>query len=162
MAGVKRKSIVAIEVLCSRSVFLEAPPPEVFEFHSDPRNISRIAPPGLRVLAVEADVPARCGGTFRLKVSQSGFPMDWHGRWAEVESPRLLVDVADKCPFPGWRHEHIFDNYQGGTRMTDVVSLDVPGGLPGILLRTAFRLVLAAMFFSRHRATRKFFAHKSL
>jgi len=32
-----------------RSVFLSATPAEVYAFHEDPRNITRISPPSLRV-----------------------------------------------------------------------------------------------------------------
>lgn len=93
-----------------------------------------------------------------MVVSQLGIRMDWRGRWAEVVEPGLLVDIADYCPFPGWRHEHVFEEQNGGTRMTDRVSIDVPHGLIGMVWRLSLRAVLAGMFLSRHRATHKYFS----
>jgi ligand-binding SRPBCC domain-containing protein len=148
--------------LFERSVLLAAPPEEVYAFHEDPRNIVKISPPSLRVEKVECTVPARAGEEFRLRVSQFGLPLEWIGYWDEAVPCSRLVDGARKSPFRHWRHHHLFAEVPGGTLMTDRVEYALPFGMIGRLLdRTVMRLVFAAMFAARHRATRKYFATRN-
>ena len=142
-----------------RSVRLEAGPGEVYAFHEDPRNITRISPPSLLVEKVECSVPAAPGGRFRLRIRQFGVPMEWVGVWEEAVAPERLVDGAVSSPFRHWRHRHLFRADGDGTVMTDSVEYALPWGLLGRLLdRTVMRLVFTAMFAARHRATRDYFA----
>ena len=148
--------------LFERSVLLAAPPEEVYAFHEDPRNIVKISPPSLRVEKVECTVPARVGEEFRLRVSQFGLPLEWIGYWDEAVPCSRLVDGARKSPFRHWRHHHLFAKAPGGTLMTDRVEYALPFGFLGRLLNaTVMRLVFAAMFAARHRATRKYFATRN-
>jgi len=138
----------------SRSIDLSASPEALFAFHEDPGNISRIAPPGLSVLRVEAAGRALPGERFRLVVKQFFFTLDWEGEWESVERPRRLVDVGVRCPLKFWRHSHLFEPVPGGARMTDRVEYELPGGVSGrVLAETVVRLALGAMFASRHAAT---------
>ena len=147
--------------LFERSVLLAASPAEVYAFHEDPRNIVKISPPSLRVRGVVCTVPARPGQEFRLRVSQFGLPMEWIGFWEEAEPFARLVDGACKCPFLHWRHHHLFAAAPGGTLMTDRVEYALPFGMLGRLLdRTVMRVVFAAMFTARHRATANYFRLK--
>jgi ligand-binding SRPBCC domain-containing protein len=97
-----------------------------------------------------------------LKVIQFGLPLEWIGYWAEVEPFVRLVDGARKSPFCHWRHHHLFAEVPGGTLMTDRVEYALPFGLLGRLLdTTVMRVVFAAMFAARHRATREYFATRN-
>lgn len=145
------------------SVLLAASPHDVYAFHEDPRNITRISPPSLKVAGVECSVPARVGEEFRLRVSQFGLPLEWTGFWAEVQSPDRLVDGARKSPFRHWRHHHLFRREGEGTLMTDRVEYALPFGVLGRLLdATVMRVVFAVMFHARHKATAKFFSKEKL
>jgi ligand-binding SRPBCC domain-containing protein len=138
----------------SASVHLEASADAVFAFHEDPRNISQIAPDGLRVLKVEASSTAREGDLFTIWVRQFGMSLRWVGRWERVVAGRLLVDVGVKCPFPSWRHEHHFKAIgESHCRMTDRVTVSAP--IPGFALGAA--IILRRMFHARHAATSAFF-----
>jgi ligand-binding SRPBCC domain-containing protein len=141
-----------------RSVFLSASPAEVYAFHEDPRNITKISPPSLRVERVECSVPARAWEEFRLRVSQFGLPLDWVGVWEEAVPDARLVDGARKSPFRHWRHHHLFRAEGSGTVMTDRVEYALPFGFLGRLLdATVMRVVFTAMFLARHKATAAFF-----
>ncbi len=143
----------------TRSVLLEARPAEVYAFHEDPRNISKISPSSLKVKRVECSVPARAGEEFRLCLSQFGLPLEWVGFWEEATPDSCLVDGAKKSPFKHWRHAHLFTDCSGGTVMTDRVEYAMPLGVLGRLLDvTVMRLVFLVMFRARHRATKAFFA----
>jgi ligand-binding SRPBCC domain-containing protein len=144
-----------------RSIYLESSPAAVYAFHEDPRNITKISPPSLRVERVECSVPARVGEEFRLKVVQFGLPLEWVGYWDEVVPGERLVDGARKSPFRHWRHHHIFRAEGAGTVMTDCVEYALPFGIFGRLLdATVMRIVFTAMFLARHRATAKFFSQR--
>ena len=149
--------------LFERSVRLDAPPAQVYAFHEDPRNITKISPPSLRVEKVECSVPARAGEEFRLQVRQFGLPIGWTGVWEEVVPVERLVDGARKSPFSHWRHSHLFSPLEngGGTLMTDRVEYALrfgPVPVSRFLDATVMRVVFTLMFLGRHKATRAFFA----
>ena len=148
-----------------RSVLLDAPASEVYAFHEDPRNITKISPPSLKVERVECSVPAVAGEEFRLRVSQFGLPLDWVGIWEEAVPDSRLVDGARKSPFRHWRHHHLFRSEGSGTVMTDRVEYALQLGCLGslgivgrLLDATVMKVVFTAMFLARHKATRKFFS----
>ncbi len=142
-----------------RSVLLAAAPREVYAFHEDPRNITRISPPSLKVERVECSVPARAGEEFRLRVIQFGLPLEWVGFWEEAVPDARLVDGARKSPFRHWRHNHLFRAEGEGTVMTDRVEYALPFGVLGRLIDvTVMRVVFAVMFRARHKATAAYFA----
>ena len=150
-----------------RSVLLPATPAEVYAFHEDPRNITKISPDSLRVERVECSVPAKKGDEFRLVVRQFGLRLEWVGFWEVVVPYEKLVDGAKKSPFGHWRHQHQFDPAGGHgekTLMTDRVEyalrLRYPcslGILGRLLDETLMKLVFTAMFIARHKATRAYF-----
>ena len=119
-----------------RSVLLDAPASEVYAFHEDPRNITKISPPSLKVERVECSVPAVVGEEFRLRVSQFGLPLEWIGIWEEAVPDTRLVDGARKSPF------------------RCLGSLGIVGRL---LDATVMRMVFTAMFLARHKATAAYF-----
>jgi ligand-binding SRPBCC domain-containing protein len=142
-----------------RSVEIPASAEELFRFHENPRNISKIAPASLRVESVECEETARAGGIFKIRASQFGLPIRWTGKWETVEAPRLLLDIALDSPFAVWRHSHIFEDSSGGSRMTDRVEFLLKGGWLGSLVsQFAMPVFFAGMFRSRHAATRRFFS----
>jgi len=144
-----------------RSVLLDGTPGEVYAFHEDPRNISKISPPSLKVKRVECSVPARAGEEFRLSVSQFGLLLEWVGVWEEVSPHLRLVDGARKSPFKHWRHQHLFTPRGAGTLMTDRVEYSLPLGIVGKLLDvTVMKMVFFVMFQARHAATRAYFSKK--
>ncbi|KAB2639523.1 MAG: SRPBCC family protein [Verrucomicrobia bacterium] len=145
----------------TRSVLLEATPAEVYAFHEDPRNISKISPSSLKVKKVECSVPARAGEEFRLCLSQFGLPLEWVGFWEEATPDSCLVDGAKKSPFKHWRHAHLFNASGEGTLMTDRVEYAMPIGVLGRLLDvTMMKLVFLVMFQARHAATKAYFGKK--
>lgn len=146
-------------LIYERSVEISATAEELFRFHENPRNISKIAPASLRVESVECEASARAGGVFKIHASQFGLPIRWTGKWERVEPPRLLLDTALDSPFAVWRHSHIFEEAPGGSRMTDRVEFLLKGGwFGGLVSRLAMPVFFAGMFRARHAATRRFFS----
>ena len=58
----------------------------------------------------------------------------------EWDRPRCFVDEQRKGPFKSFRHEHLFEPVEHGTRLLDHVEFEAPLGVLG---RAAERLVLA-------------------
>ena len=58
----------------------------------------------------------------------------------EWDRPRCFVDEQRKGPFKSFRHEHLFQLVEHGTRLVDHVEFEAPLGVLG---RAAERLVLA-------------------
>lgn len=144
-----------------KSVWLPATPSAVFAFHENPQNLREISPRSLRVRRISAESRARVGARFEIEATQFGLPIHWIGSWEQVVPDRLLVDVAERGPFPVFRHFHRFDSEDGGTRMTDTVEYALPLGWIGFVLgATGGWLALVVLFFARHRATRKWFARR--
>jgi ligand-binding SRPBCC domain-containing protein len=143
---------------------LKADPRKVFEFHLQPKNISRVNPWWVRVVSLQSLEQIVAGAQISLKVRSLGLPQTWEVTVQEVEDfsgtpgRAHILDVAQRGPFPFWRHLHEFWAAPGGTTgLVDRVEFLPPGGLVGVLLLPLIRRVFAEMFRARHEATRKIF-----
>ncbi len=143
---------------------LKADPREVFEFHLQPKNISRVNPWWIRVLSLQSPEQIVAGAQIRLKVRSMGLPQTWEVTVQEVENfsgtpaRAHILDVAQRGPFPFWRHLHQFWAAPDGTTgLVDRVEFLPPGGFAGVLLLPLIRKVFTEMFRARHEATRKIF-----
>ena len=143
---------------------LKADPRKVFEFHLQPKNISRVNPWWVRVVSLQSSEQIVAGTKIHLKVRSMGLPQTWEVTVQEVEDfsgtpgRAHILDVAQRGPFPYWRHLHEFWAAPDGTTgLVDRVEFLPPGGLVGVLLLPLIRKVFTEMFRARHEATRKIF-----
>jgi ligand-binding SRPBCC domain-containing protein len=67
------------------------------------------------------------------------FGIPWHmtSRIIEHERPNRFVDEMQRGPFGRWRHVHVFEAVDGGTRMQDQVYFASPFGPLGRLVDAA-------------------------
>lgn len=93
-----------------------------------------------------------------------GLTQTWEVTVQEVEdflgnpARAHILDVAQRGPFPFWRHLHEFWAAPDGTTgLVDRVEFLPQGGLVGVLLLPFIRKVFTKMFQARHEATRKIF-----
>ena len=70
-----------------------------------------------------------------------GIPFRMTSHIVELDRPTRFVDEQVRGPFARFRHEHLFEVIEQGTRMTDAVEFDAPFGPVGDI---AERLVLRA------------------
>jgi ligand-binding SRPBCC domain-containing protein len=143
---------------------LKADPRKVFEFHLQPKNISRVNPWWVRVVSLQSPEHILAGAQIRLEVRSMGLPQTWEVTVEEVEdfsgtpARAHILDVARRGPFPFWRHLHEFWAAPDGTTgLVDRVEFLPPGGFVGVLLLPLIRKVFTEMFRVRHEATRKIF-----
>ena len=150
--------------IVERGIHLKADPKKVFEFHLHPKNLSRVNPPGLRILSLDAPETIQEGSLLRLEVSSWGIPQKWEVVVREVRdfsgtpAKASILDEAVKGPFPLWRHLHEFwQAPDGSTGLVDRVEFLPPGGPAGVVLLPVIQLMLRKMFIKRQEATRRIF-----
>lgn len=143
-----------------RSVEVDCPVDEVFEWHRDTRNAALISPPSLRVVEVAGTFPLNQGDEVSLLVRPRGLPVGqrWRILIAQMASPRLIVDEMVRGPFRRWHHEHAFrDLGDGRTRVTDNIRYELPLHLE-VVAEPLVRNRLEAAFRFRHRRTAELLA----
>lgn len=118
--------------LLKRQQFIAAPHDEVFRFFEDPRNLERITPRWLNFRITGMDsLPVRLGFRIGYRIRWLGLDLPWVTRITEYEPGRRFVDVQKKGPYAFWRHEHVFEEAEGGTLMRDRVQYALPFGILG-------------------------------
>ena len=141
---------------------LKAEPRKVFLFHLEPKNISRVNPWWIRVVSLESPERIAVGAQICLRVLSLGLPQTWVVNVKELvdfcgtPGRAHILDVAEKSPFPLWRHLHEFWAAPDGTTgLVDRVEFLPPGGPFGFFLLPFIRKAFLVMFRARHEAMRK-------
>lgn len=113
---------------------LSAPREEVFAWHGRPGALQRLLPPWLP-MSVEREAESLADGTAVIALPAG---VRWAGAHlaAEYRQGHRFVDESElpltRSRVP-WRHEHVFEDAAGGTRVVDRISTP----LPSLLLRPA-------------------------
>ncbi len=117
-----------VMVLRTRQCF-EAPLETVFAFFADAANLESITPPWLR-FRIETPLPIemRKGTLIDYRLRLYGIPIRWRTEICDWQPPVLFADRQLQGPYRQWHHTHTFEEFRGGTLMTDVVEYSVPGG----------------------------------
>ncbi len=100
---------------------------EVFRFFEDAFNLDTITPPLLRFrILTPRPIHMRSGALIDYRLRVRGVPVRWRTRIEEYEPPHRFVDRQVRGLYRLWRHEHTFEEIEGGTRMTDRVVYITP------------------------------------
>jgi ligand-binding SRPBCC domain-containing protein len=130
----------------------------MFEFHSDPSNLSVVMPPTMVLVRLETEGKAREGRLIELHCRDWWLiPMRWTCRWKTVKPPELLVDEMVKGPFALFVHEHRFEaRGADACIMHDTISYQWGRSWWGHLVsEIGVRIYLLLLFKYRHFRTRK-------
>jgi hypothetical protein len=134
---------------------------ELWDFHQRPDALELLAPPLLGFEVIERGEGVKDGSIVRMKVGRRPFRQGWTAIHAAVEDERAFVDAALEAPFPYWVHQHLFEAEDDSrSRLTDVVWFVPPRWLPGKLGRIMSRAGLRALFWWRHRVTKRSLSDK--
>jgi ligand-binding SRPBCC domain-containing protein len=118
------------------TVELPAPPARVFAVLLRPANLVRLAPPELGFRLFGAPETLTVGARVTVGLRRWGVTLRLETEVTALEADRLLVEEQRKGPFRRWvvtrRLEPLPD---GGTRLTDAVEFEPPGGVLGLALR---------------------------
>jgi ligand-binding SRPBCC domain-containing protein len=108
---------------------------KAWAFFSSPKNLKEITPDylGFEILS---DLPEHMyeGLFIRYTVRPLlGLPLEWVTEITHIKEGEFFVDEQRKGPYRIWHHEHHFEAYNGGVRMFDRVSYELPLGALGKL-----------------------------
>ena len=82
-------------------------------------------------------------------------PIKWHAQHQAGPTETSFADLQLSGPMAYWRHEHIFEEVDGGIRLTDRITLAHQTGIKGLLTHLMFDgLPLQFLFFYRHLRTK--------
>jgi len=126
--------------------FLPCSRDQVFEFFSDAFQLETLTPAFLQFKVLTAPPIRIQEGTlidYRLRLH--GIPLRWRSRISVWEPPFRFVDEQLRGPYRRWRHEHSFEEGDGGTLCRDIVDYSVWGGRPveAIFVRPDVRRIFA-------------------
>lgn len=110
-------------------IVLPRPRDGVFQFFADARNLELLTPPWLSFSILTAGpIEMSKGMRIQYRLRLHGIPLRWESEITAWEPPRYFVDEQRLGPYRQWTHEHIFEEYAGGTRVLDRVKYAVFGG----------------------------------
>jgi ligand-binding SRPBCC domain-containing protein len=109
--------------------WIDRPRTEVFAFFADAFQLEAITPPWLHFeVTTPQPIDLRQGSLIDYRLKLRGIPMKWRSEITVWEPPYRFVDEQRRGPYKLWRHEHAFEERDGGTLCRDRVTYDVPGG----------------------------------
>lgn len=115
------------------------PVADLFDFFCRPANLVRISPPELHMTLVEGPERIERGSRVVLKGRRWGVSQRVVSTIAEFEEGVRFADEQVEGPFRKWRHTHAFAALpEGGTRVTDAIEYEPPGGALGLIVTARF------------------------
>lgn len=122
-----------------KTITIDRPLQEVFEFFSKAENLERITPGWLQFkILTPTPVEIYQGRLIDYRLRLYGLPFRWKTEITVWEPPLRFVDSQLKGPYVSWVHEHRFKEKADQTIMTDRVEYAVPGGPLAPLINKLF------------------------
>jgi ligand-binding SRPBCC domain-containing protein len=150
-----------------RSVHVDAPLMDVWDFHSRADGLVELTPDWLHLRIDAIHGPAgepepevlETGSTIHASIRPFGIGprQSWTSEIVareEGEAYTMFRDVMHDGPFPHWEHTHRFVAHGEGTQVHDCVEYELPGGQVGRFLGPLGVVGFEPMFRLRHRRTK--------
>lgn len=115
-------------------VIVAAPADEVFDFLIRPENVIRVTAPSSGLKPVGAPDILEQGSRIELELTGFGPPQRFLYEVTEFDRPNRFTETLVKGPLASFRHEHLFETTENGTRVLDLVEFQPPGGMLGFLV----------------------------
>lgn len=115
---------------------IPAPLEEIWEFISDPKNLSVITPPDMGFKTLSGDERKMFAGQIihYTVTPLLGIKVEWVTEITHVADKAFFVDEQRHGPYAFWHHKHFVKEIPGGTEMEDIVHYRLPMGLLGDLV----------------------------
>jgi ligand-binding SRPBCC domain-containing protein len=132
----------------------------VFDFFSDAFQLENLTPPWLK-FSVRTPRPIHIqeGTRIDYQLRLHGVPIRWRSQIEVWDPPHRFVDVQIRGPYRCWRHEHVFEEFPGGTLCRDIVDYEAPGGW--LVDRLFVRHDVQQIFEYRQRQLTRQFPHQA-
>ena len=135
---------------------LPRPRAEVFDYFGEAGNLQEITPPWLHFRIVTPQpIGMRPGALIEYRLRLHGIPIRWKTGITAWEPPLRFVDEQLSGPYRLWRHEHTFEEIEGGTLVEDRVRYAALGGT--LANRLLVARDLKEIFRYRHRKLQEAF-----
>ncbi len=119
----------------------------MFDFFCRPATLVTISPPELHMQLVDGPEKIALGSRITLKGRRWGLRQTIVSEISLFEPHSKFIDTMIKGPFRKWEHTHGFAEVDGGTRVTDRIDYEPPGGLLGLVATASLvRRDLAKIF----------------
>lgn len=111
------------EYVLEKTTQINKPLAEVFEFFSKAENLNKITPSEVYFkILTPLPIPMAKGTLIDYRIKLNGIPFKWKTEISEWNPPFKFADQQLKGPYSKWYHEHIFEEKNGITIMTDRVT----------------------------------------
>jgi ligand-binding SRPBCC domain-containing protein len=131
---------VAVRFECVTT--LPIPPSAAFDLSlSVPVHLASMARSNERSVGHVTFDAMHLGDQITWRAWHFGIPWRLTSRIIAYDRPHRFTDEQVRGPFHRFHHEHLFEPFDSGTRMTDVVEFEAPVGWLG---RLAERMILAS------------------
>jgi ligand-binding SRPBCC domain-containing protein len=131
---------VAVRFECATK--LAMPPAEAFDLSlSVAAHVAAMAHSRERAVGRLTSDLLALGDEVTWRAWHFGLPWQLTSRITAFSRPNRFVDEQVRGPFHRFQHEHLFEPFDGGSQMTDIVEFEAPAGWLG---RLAERWVLAS------------------
>ena len=111
-----------------KSSYIKCDVNDLFEFHLDTNNLTRITPPNIKVELLTKEFKPIESQILEIKSTKYFIPTYWKVKIETIDKPNILVDVALKSPFTFWEHRHVFLNHGNYSELKDIVVYKLPFG----------------------------------
>jgi ligand-binding SRPBCC domain-containing protein len=118
-------------------IHLLRPVPEVFEFFCRPTNLLQVTSPDLNLRLVEGPERLQLGSRLTLEARRWGIPQRIITEVTVFEPDVRIVDEQRQGPFRKWVHSHRFEALGAGTKVTEHIDFEPPGGMLGLMVTAA-------------------------
>jgi ligand-binding SRPBCC domain-containing protein len=109
---------------------------EVWEYFAMPKNLNEMTPPDMHFEIIHGAEGSMFQGqliAYRVQIMPL-IKSHWLTEIAHVKDKAYFVDEQRIGPYRFWYHEHRFEAFEGGTRIIDRVTYELPFGPLGDLV----------------------------
>ena len=137
---------------------------EVFDFFSNPENLSVITPKKLNfTILTPGPIKMKDGQLIDYTITLLGKKIRWRTMITDYEPPKMFIDQQLKGPYSMWHHEHSFKEVKNGVEIIDTIHYSVPFGFLGDIVNFLFiRRDLENIFKHRKVVIEPYFKAKEI
>jgi ligand-binding SRPBCC domain-containing protein len=128
---------------------------ELFDFHLDSNNITKITPSNIKVKLLNSDTETFEGKIVKLETTKLFISTYWEVKIEKLKKPNILVDIAVKSVFKYWKHQHVFTQKGSMCELKDIIEFELPFGILGKIFELFIKYDIKNMFEYRHKKTKE-------